>query len=50
MTLPKHMLWIKEGWVVEVISRGHFPTSAIVKIIATDRQMEVDINDLRRIE
>lgn len=50
MTLHKYMIWGTEGWIVKVISRGHFPTSAIVKVIATDRQMEVDINQLRTIK
>lgn len=45
MQLPKEMYL---GLIrVEVLRRGHFPTTAIVKNLNSDKEYEVDISSLR---
>lgn len=45
MTLPQWVWWVKGECVVEVLSTGHFPTTAIVKL-PNDLITEVDIGEL----
>lgn len=46
MTLPKWMWWNKGECVVEILTRGHFPTTAMVKM-PTGKEIEIDIDELR---
>ena len=46
MTLPKLLWWNKGECVVEILSRGHFPTTAMVKL-PSDKKIEIDIDELR---
>jgi hypothetical protein len=43
--LHKWMWWIKGECVVEILTIGHFPTTAIVKL-PDDKVIEVDIDEL----
>ena len=45
MKLPVWMWWVKGECVVKVLSRGHFPTTALVQT-PDDRKIEVDICEL----
>lgn len=44
-TLPQWMWWTKGECVVEILSAGHFPTTAMVKL-PNDSITEVDIEEL----
>jgi hypothetical protein len=42
----KHMWWTKRGCEVEVLGTGHFPTTAMVKLLKEDHILEVDTDEL----
>lgn len=44
--LQKWMWWEKGQCVVEILTTGHFPTTAMVKM-PNDKEIEVDIDELR---
>jgi hypothetical protein len=46
MTLPKWLWWNKGECVVEILSRGHFPTTAMVKL-PSDKKIEIEIHELQ---
>ena len=47
--LHKWMWWSKGECVVEVLSTGHFPTTAMVRL-PSDKETEVDIDELMSAE
>jgi hypothetical protein len=44
---PQWAWWIPGECVVELIERGHFPTTLIVRM-PDDREIEIDENDLEQ--
>lgn len=45
-TLPKYMWWLKGECVIEVLKRGHYPDTVIVRM-PDDEETEVCITDLK---
>lgn len=47
--LQKWMWWSKGECVVEVLTTGHFPTTAMVRL-PNDKETEVDVEELSNAE